>query len=52
MIIIEIGALKIRNGSVVDTYEQLIKPHRELDEFAKQYNGIVEEILADKPVMR
>lgn len=48
-VIIEIGALKIRNGSVVDTYEQLIKPHRELDEFAKQYNGIVEEMLADKP---
>lgn len=47
--IIEIGAGKIRDGKVVDTYEILLNPGRKLDEKTVQITGITDEMLIGRP---
>lgn len=47
--IIEIGAVKIKNGEIVDRYNQLINPGREISEFTTNLTSITNEDLADKP---
>ena len=47
--IIEIGAGKIRDGKVVDTYEMLLNPGRRLDEKTVQITGITDEMLIGCP---
>lgn len=47
--IIEIGAGKIRDGEVVDTYEMLLNPGRKLDEKTVQITGITDEMLIGRP---
>lgn len=47
--IIEIGILKIRDNKIIDTFSQLVKPHREIDGFITELTGITQEMLNDKP---
>lgn len=47
--IIEIGAAKIRDGIVVDTYKMLLNPGRKLDAKTVQITGITEDMLAQCP---
>ena len=47
--VIEIGAVKIRNGEIVDRYNQLINPGRPISAFTTQLTSITNEDLADKP---
>lgn len=47
--IIEIGAGRIRDGEVVDTYTKLLNPGRELDEKTVQITGITGEMLTGCP---
>jgi len=47
--IIEIGALKIKDGQVIDSYSQLVKPKYRIDEFITKLTGITNEMVADKP---
>ncbi len=47
--IIEIGAVRVRDGIVVTTYEQMVQPGRELGERVTEITGITQEMLADAP---
>ncbi len=50
--IIEVSALRVRDGSVVDTYSSLVKSRHPLDEFIIELTGITNEMLADAPSIR
>lgn len=50
--IIEIGAIKIVNGAVVDSFNSLIKPKNKIDEFITELTGITNEMLEDAPSIR
>ena len=45
--IIEIGALKVRQGKVVDRFSQFINPHRSLSPQIAELTGISDAMLAD-----
>jgi len=47
--IIEIGALRIENGSITDSYSSLIKPDHKIDEFITELTGITNEMLESAP---
>nr|MBQ8253179.1 3'-5' exonuclease [Lachnospiraceae bacterium] len=47
--IIEIGAVKIRNGQVTDTWSSLIRPGRKLNEDTVRITGIEDEMLMQAP---
>lgn len=47
--LIEIGALKIRGGEVVDTFETFVKLDGELPDFITELTGITDAMLADAP---
>ena len=42
---IEIGAVKVVNGEIVDTYTTLVKPGRKLDDVVIQLTGIDDSML-------
>ncbi len=46
--IIEIGAAKVINGQVTDTYSTLVRPGRQLSEVVTRLTGITDEMLAAK----
>lgn len=46
---IEIGAVKIKNGSILDRFDELINPGRLLDEDITNLTGITNEMLEGKP---
>lgn len=47
--IIEISALKVRNGQVVEEFSELVNPHRPIPWQASQVNNITDKMVADKP---
>ena len=49
--IIEIGALKVRDGEVVDTFSQLIDPQREIPEEITTLTGITTEMVKGEPTI-
>lgn len=46
---IEIGAVKLEKGIVVDTFQQLMNPGFRVTSFIEQYTGITNEMLSDAP---
>lgn len=46
--IIEIGAERLRNGEVVESFDHLVLPTRPIDPDAQRVSGITEEMLAGK----
>jgi DNA polymerase-3 subunit alpha (Gram-positive type) len=46
--IIEIGAVKIQGGQIVDEYHTLIKPSREISRKSSEITGITQEMLENK----
>lgn len=49
--IIEIGALKVRDGEVVDTFSELIHPGVGISSFITELTGITNEMIAGKPTI-
>ena len=49
--ITEIGAVRIENGEITETYNQLINPERMLPEKIIEITGITDVMLADKPTI-
>ena len=45
--IIEVSALKVRNGVVVDTFSTLVNPDVPLSDFIVEFTGITQEMLDD-----
>lgn len=45
--IIEIGAVKVRNHQIVDTYQTLVNPHCGMEPFVIELTGIQPEMLLD-----
>lgn len=44
---IEIGAVRIKDGKVVDSFQELMNPGFYVDSFIENYTGITNEMLAD-----
>ena len=49
--IIEISALKVRDGSIVDEYSTLVNPEMHIPYEASCVNGIVDDMVKDAPVI-
>lgn len=47
--IIEIGAVKVKNGEIIDKYSAFINPGRKLSDKIVKLTGITDEMLKDKP---
>lgn len=47
--IIEIGAIRVEQGKVVDSFEQLVNPGRRLEERIVALTGLTDEMLDDAP---
>lgn len=47
--IIEIGAIKIRNNEEIGSFNSLIKPKTEIDEFIVKLTGITNDMVKDSP---
>lgn len=47
--IIELAAIRISNNQIVDTFQSLVKPLAEIDEFIEQLTGITNSMVADAP---
>lgn len=50
--IIEIGAVKVRDGNICDRYQKLVDPRRELGEFVSELTGISDDMLQGMPVIQ
>jgi DNA polymerase III subunit epsilon len=46
---IEIGAVKLEHGEIVDTYQCLMNPGRRIDRFIEDYTGITNSMLKEAP---
>lgn len=49
--IIEIGAVKVSNGEVSDTFQTLVNPNMHIDEKIVDITGITQEMVSDKPLI-
>ena len=49
--IIELAALKVRDGEIVDSYQQLINPEIEIPKSVQKITGITNEMVVDAPVI-
>lgn len=49
--IIEIGAVKVENGAVIDRYSTFVSPERKLDERIEKLTGICDADLKDAPIL-
>ncbi len=47
--IIELGAIKVENGECCETYQSLVKPKCDIDEFIAELTGITNEMVASAP---
>ncbi|MDX2472053.1 MAG: exonuclease domain-containing protein [SAR324 cluster bacterium] len=47
--IIDIAALKVKNGVVIDSFESLVKPHQPISRIITRLTGISDEMVVDAP---
>lgn len=50
--IIEISALKAKDGTVIDTFSKLVNPERPIPPAATAVNGITDQMVAEAPTIR
>ncbi len=48
--IIEVGAVRVRDGKITDQFESLLNPGRKLEERIVELTGITEEMLKEAPI--
>lgn len=48
----EIGAVKVRNGKVIDSFQSLLNPERSIPPFITKLTGISAEMVKDAPLFR
>ena len=49
--IVEIGAVRIREGKMEETYQSFVNPQRKLSKFITELTGIRQEMLQDAPMI-
>lgn len=49
--IIEMAAIKVENGSIVASYESLVNPGYEIDDFITELTGITNDMLSSAPTL-
>jgi DNA polymerase-3 subunit epsilon len=49
--IVEFGAVRWKNGKIIDTYQTLLKPREPMSSFIIGIHGITNEMVADAPLM-
>ncbi|PID98970.1 exonuclease [Candidatus Saccharibacteria bacterium] len=49
--IIELSAIKVKDGSVIDTFSTLVNPERPLDGFITELTGITDDLLQNAPTI-
>ena len=47
--IIEIGAIKVKDGKIIDNFNTLVKPEYEIDDFITDLTGITNEMVVHAP---
>ena len=47
--ILEIGAVRIRQGQILDAFQTFVNPHRRIDERIMELTGITSEMVANAP---
>ena len=47
--IIEIGAIKVCNNRIIEEFNSLIKPNKEIDEYITELTGITNDMLCEAP---
>lgn len=47
--VIELAAIMVENGEIIDTFHQYARPYRKINKAAFDAHGISEKFLADKP---
>lgn len=47
--IIELAAVKVKDGQIVDRFQQLVKPENGISDFIAELTGITNEMVADAP---
>lgn len=47
--IVEIGAVKVEDGRIIDSYHQYVNPDRPISAAASKVNHITDDMLSDKP---
>lgn len=50
--ITEIGAIRVIDGEITDTFSQLVNPQRPIPEFITNLTGITDEMVRDQPVIQ
>lgn len=49
--IIEIGAIKVKNGHIIETFETLIKPEKQISHKITEITGITNDMVNNKPTI-
>jgi len=47
--VIEVGAVKIKNGQIIDRFQSFANPHQKLSAFTIELTGITDEMVANAP---
>jgi DNA polymerase III epsilon subunit family exonuclease len=47
--VIELAAIRVKNGQLVETFETLVNPHRRIPDFISKFTGINNEMTAPAP---
>ena len=49
--IIEIGAIKVHNNTIISIFNSLVKPQNEIDEYITKLTGITNKMVKDAPTI-